>query len=352
MHFNNLKIKDGEGIKACNSDDYNYIFNKSTGLFVRWGENKQDDPKYAPFPEILDIEISTVCNGLGKPCSWCYKANTHVGTNMTLETFKEVVSKINYCNGLTQVALGIGDIDANKDMYDIMQYCRDIGIIPNLTINGYKLDDYHAKKLSELAGAVAVSHYGNDDICFNAIKKLTDLGMDQVNIHKLLAKETYKSCFDLVDKVKLDKRLEKLNAIVFLLLKPKGSRNKFHSVEEVDDYRKLIDCCFEKKVDFGFDSCSAGKFLKAIEGRENEKQLKMMAEPCESGLFSFYCDVNGVAYPCSFMEGEGRWEKGINLLEIDDFKGEVWYNNKLIEWRENLLDKNKKGCFDCPYYDI
>ena len=38
--------------------------------------------------EILDIEISTICN---KRCSFCYKSNTDKGENMTLDTYKETI---------------------------------------------------------------------------------------------------------------------------------------------------------------------------------------------------------------------------------------------------------------------
>lgn len=49
------------------------------------GKTKEEDPEYAPFPEILDIEVSTICNGIPNvsgiesPCAFCYKSNTKHG---------------------------------------------------------------------------------------------------------------------------------------------------------------------------------------------------------------------------------------------------------------------------------
>ena len=354
MEFKNLKVFENEDVKLCRSSDYNFSFNKKNGFFARWGKTKEEDPVYAPSPEILDIEISTICNGVnGKPCPWCYKSNTGEGTNMSLETFSTVLDKINPLGTLTQVALGIGDIDSNPDLFPIMEHCRSKNVVPNITINGWNLQDKYADELSRLSGAVAVSHYYDDDVCFDVIKKLTDRGMDQINIHKLLSVETYESCFELINKAKNDPRLEKLNAIVFLLLKPKGKRNKLHSIKDVESYKKLIDYAFESKVNFGFDSCSAGKFMKAVEGHKDEKMLKMMAEPCESfGYFSSYVSVEAKYAPCSFTEGEKDWENGIDMIQVEDFMKDVWFSEKVNKWRKHTTELRKCGNFDCPFFDI
>ena len=59
-----MKIMDTKNTKICCSENYNYIFNKHNGFFVRWGKNKKDDPERAPAPEILDIEIFLIVQHL------------------------------------------------------------------------------------------------------------------------------------------------------------------------------------------------------------------------------------------------------------------------------------------------
>ena len=126
-------------IQTCKSEDYNWIFNNQNGEFCRWGKTKEDDPEFSPIgPEILDLEISTICNGIDdKPCLHCYKSNNEFGKYMSFETFKIIFSKMN--KNLTQIAFGIGNIDANPDMWKIFQYCRDNNVIPNVTINGARM---------------------------------------------------------------------------------------------------------------------------------------------------------------------------------------------------------------------
>jgi radical SAM protein with 4Fe4S-binding SPASM domain len=328
-----------------------------TGLFARWGRTEEDDPSYSPFgPEILDIEVSTICHGPGAPCKWCYKSNTSKGENMSFETFRQIFDRITNRN-LTQIAFGIGDIDSNPDLYEMFAYARGNQVIPNVTINGWRMNEYHFNMLSRLTGAVAVSHY-DDNHCFDAVKELTDRGMEQVNIHKLLSNETLESCHQLIDKATIDPRLKKLNAIVFLLLKPKGNRNDLTSVQSLEEYRNLFLHAQEAGVQFGMDSCSGPNLLKATEGRDlfNIESV----EPCESTLFSLYINTSGEVFPCSFTEGQPGWEKGITVLDEDSFLGGVWFSDRLTEWRKKLLGSTasckgcqfQKGCRSCPEYDI
>jgi hypothetical protein len=94
------KVFENNDKKFVRSENYNYNFDKKMGEFIRWGKTLDDDPIMAPSCEIADIEISTVCNGIGlsmetrKPCPWCYKSNTSCGTNMSFEIYKKILDKL------------------------------------------------------------------------------------------------------------------------------------------------------------------------------------------------------------------------------------------------------------------
>jgi len=203
--------------KVISSKNYNLVFDAKTGFTARWGKTRDDDPELSPFgPEILDIEVSEICHGINnKPCPFCYKGNTgDKGKNMSFDTFKAVFDKMPMT--LTQIAFGIGDIDSNPDLWAMMDYCRNNGkhvVVPNITINGWNLDNGYARLLQAYCGAVAVSRYDPPDVCYDAVKQLTDLGMDQINIHMLVSEETYEDCIQVINDAKNDPRLENLNAI-------------------------------------------------------------------------------------------------------------------------------------------
>ena len=101
-------LSDNKDTKSVRSENYNYNFNKVSGRFMRWGAKEEDDPDFAPSPEILDIEVTTKCNGInGKLCPWCYKSNTPDGKNMSLATFKKVIDSLPHIDQeYVQIELG------------------------------------------------------------------------------------------------------------------------------------------------------------------------------------------------------------------------------------------------------
>jgi radical SAM protein with 4Fe4S-binding SPASM domain len=346
MKYKLTQLKNGNLGKIVRSDDYNFNFDCKTGQFMRWGATPQDDPEWARYgPEIADIEISTICNA---GCKFCYKGNTGCGQNMSLNTFKEVFDKLP--DHLTQIAFGIGDMDSNPDLWDIMNYSKKHNVVPNITVNGKNMTDEHYDKLAVTCGAVAVSLYDYDE-CYNTVKELTDRGMDQVNIHCLLSDETYEKCLKVMYDYKNDSRLSKLNAIVFLWLKPKGRAvGNMNQLKSQKHYKYLVDYAFEYEVPIGFDSCSAPMFVDAIKDRPDFKRLYDMCEPCESTLFSMYINVEGKAMPCSFSDDAFA---GVDVAKCDDFINDVWNSAEFRDFRQHITNnKDENGCRNCPLYKL
>ena len=357
MNFNKYILKYGEEqavllenetLKIIRSKNFNNVFYKANGYNMTWGKNYEENPTFSPFgPLIADIEISTLChgpknkNGKDEPCKFCYKSNNSCGKNMTLEEFKVLFHKLP--RTLTQIAFGIGDLQSlDAEMWKIFDYCRHNDyqeIIPNITINGNYLTDEKVVRLKQLMGAISVSHY--NDTCLDAVAKLTEAGIKQVNIHQLVSENTFDECMLLIEQIGADKRLSGLNAVVFLMLKPKGNRNDFKPITS-EHYNTLIQTCIDKNIPFGMDSCSACAF-QSITGDKFKKYI----EPCESfGLFSCYFNVDGKYFPCSFCEGEKQWEKGLDIK--NNFLQDIWYNEKVVADREKSLKAGRK----CIMYDL
>lgn len=336
-------------MKIAISDDYNFYFNLQTGYFARWGRNYNDNPIFCPYgPEILDIEVSTICSN---NCEFCYKANTKEGTNMTFEMFKNILD--NMPPTVTQVAFGIGDLDSNPDLWKMMEYCRSMEIIPNTTINGCHMGNGYYDKLSRLCGAVAVSLYNKDE-CYDTVHELSLQGLKQVNIHVLLAEETFETCMQVLEDRKQDKRLKQMYATIFLWLKPKGKGNRYSQLTSIEKLRLLVRKALDAGEPFGFDSCGSLNFLEVVRGHQHEKKLLKMIDPCESTLFSYYINVEGRGFPCSFVEGEKGYQ-GVDLLTIRDFVEEVWFSKETERFRQELLlgeEGEKANCRTCPVYDL
>lgn len=288
----------------------------------------------------------------------CYKSNTKTGRTMSFDTFKKIfdntfLDKENQKHSfLTQIAFG-ADAGAkyNQDLFNMMQYSRLNGVIPNITVAN--LDDETADKIASVCGAASISVYDNKDIAYNTIKKLTDRGMTQVNIHVMLSEETYDRVMEVFKDSKIDPRLAKLNAIVILSLKKKGRGVSYTTVAQ-DRFKAIVDYALDKEngVRLGFDSCSCWKFSEAIKDYPNYAQMMQYSEPCESTLFSQYINVEGKFYSCSFCENAESFPVGVDAVNVDDFVKDVWHHPSTVAWRKNLLEKRKCGNMSCPVYDV
>jgi hypothetical protein len=323
--------------KTFKSKDYNWVFNKKTGFFARWGEDFTKDPEYSPIgPEIADIEISTICHGPNdKPCKFCYKCNTGTGEYMNFELYKLIIQKLK--GNLTQVALGIGDIDSNPDLEKILEYTRSEDIVPNITINGYRMTTYYYELLAKYCGAVAVSNYGWKN-CIETVNILKETGVSQVNIHQLICEETFDECMSIISKHN-DK--QPYNAIVFLSLKQKGRGVNYTPITPYK-FETILKNSLKYHVPIGFDSCSANKVMEHLD----DKKLEIFCEPCESMLFSIYVNTRGRISPCSFLENEETFS--IQITENMDFMNDVWRSESIQMWRDGLI-RNKRNC---PKYII
>ena len=87
--FGEYKVYEDDKYKLIRSKDYNYNFNKENGMFISWADRPENDAEFCKYgPNIIDMEISTICNGIGNPnkynpknpydtcksCSFCYKS--------------------------------------------------------------------------------------------------------------------------------------------------------------------------------------------------------------------------------------------------------------------------------------
>ncbi|MCY3414736.1 MAG: hypothetical protein INQ03_24010 [Candidatus Heimdallarchaeota archaeon] len=348
-------LKDDGVIKEIRSKHYNTQFNRENGLFLRWGKNLEDDPDYSPIgPELLDIEISAgKCSG---NCPFCYKSNNLSKTNevMSFELFRNLMRILPI--SVNQIAFGITDLDSNSDMWRIMEYAREKGVIPNYTCNGKQVTEDIAKRTAKICGAVAVSMYNRDE-CYNAVQKFCNAGMVQVNIHYMLAEETLEEAFEVIDDIVTDTRLTDLYGIIFLQYKPHGRGiGSFTPIKNLMRFNQLLKKATDMRVSFGFDSCTSPIYMKSIEKDQEFHQKVEYVEPCESGLFSLYCNTKAEFFPCSFMEGENGWENGLKSDHIKDFS-ELWNHERLIAWRKQLINSSKHCecdlkiyCRSCPNF--
>ena len=175
--------------------------------------------------------------------------------------------------------------------------------------------------------------------------------MKQVNIHQLVAEETYEQCKEVLHDFNDDKRLKNLNAIVFLSLKSKGARNDLRPMTS-EKFKTLVHEALSENIPIGFDSCTAWKFMQVVKDHPKRAFFDMVAESCESTLFSSYVNVKGEFYPCSFAEGCNNI-KPLQVTTCHDFLQDIWEHEQTIAFRERLIKsgKNELKCRKCLLFE-
>ena len=367
--------ENGDRFIAAKDKKFHMNFRQSDGYTEKWGEKIEDDPTHCPWGnEIADIEVTTSCNGIRDkdgnraPCAFCYKSNTPNGKYMTFDMFKVIFDKMNRPKTMTQIAFGVdAECKTNPDIWRIMDYARENGVMPNVTVAD--IDQQVAENIVSRCGACAVSCYQRDkNRCYDSIELLVDeakrQGRDRfsVNMHLLVSHETEGFVFEVMNDRLNDPRLKDMGAIVLLSMKQKGRGKAFRKMDD-EVYKKVIFFLQDHGIFYGSDSCGANRLMTSLksyyDGKPDGDKLYQMAlssiEPCESTLYSFYVNVEGKAFPCSFMEGEDGWEEGIDLTDekYKNFTTQVWNHPRILEWRQNAIRCiNCNGCNQCPHYEI
>lgn len=408
FNYNGVHVVDNDKFKSFHSNDFNLFYNKLNGYAERWGKSLEDidDPLWSPLgPTIMDIELAkdihpsqdekyknemTTENRtcLGR-CKFCYKSNSLVKKShfMPLVKFKQVLMQcanthvrfgdklvffndeievegqtmraIDYpgidwekdicnCAPLLQLAFGVTNLDANPELLQICAFAQKLGITPNITCHGKdQVSDEFLGALCGMCGSIAVSRYDKEKT-YDFIERLWLNGARQINMHVLVAEETFDDIIQTFKECGTDKRLANLSSVVLLFLKKRGRGESFHSISE-EKADILFETALDNDIRFGFDICCSHRFRKFIKKYHNKQMNFPNAyDFCDSGRFSGYVNTLGEFCPCSFIEDNGMWLNGPNVLDCHNFIQDIWKGEKCELYRSLLLGNDQK----CLYYDV
>lgn len=326
-------------------DDYHFLADPKTGITFRWGKTFDDDPSFAPVPELADISISNHCS---KGCSFCYKNSRINYSFMSVEDYCFVLDSLCHpqYGSVFQVALGGGEPLEHPQLYDILDSTIDRGIVPNMTTNGLLLNESTVDKLSSRIGALAISVTDIQSIDSSVISLLYDHNI-KTNIHYVLSSRNLSQAYQIVNG-EFNNLISAVNSIVFLTYKPAG-RGKADYVMKENEQLQL----FLEKIQFpqcmckiGFDAC----FVPLIM-RYTDIDSKLV-DTCEGAFFSVYIDESLMVSPCSFSGNKDKF----SLREFSFY--DIWIN-KFDSYRKHCFNSCTSDCRAkllcrgyCPYYPI
>lgn len=325
--------------------DYHFVTDARTGVTMRWGKTIQDNPAFAPVPELADISISNHCT---KGCDFCYRSSSNNHEWMSVDDYCHVLDSMchpQYGN-VFQVALGGGEPLEHPDFIRIIEETVRREIVPNFTTNGLHLTDGICNRIQGKVGAVALSVTSIEEIDVEKVKMLHYYGIE-TNIHFVLSSENIEEATNIAIG-QYNQSLNDVNAVIFLTYKPAGRGDAKGVLQRCEKLEKFVEAIGNKDLKrpkMGFDAC----FVPMLLSRAVVSPV--LVDCCEGGFFSVYVDHKKNVSPCSFSVGKDSYsldEYGFYDIWINKF--EAFRKQQDNQCRDTSCPGHSlcRGC--CPYY--
>lgn len=161
------------------------IFNDGTKV-----RQAQEDRFIPVFPENIDLKISNQCDLM---CPFCHENSTPDGKNAIFtHSFLKTLRRG------TEISIGGGDVFANTEFIDFLKFCKQRGIVANITINQQHAAGKHKEKLKlaikeKLVFGVGISYNNDYKTLNNLYDEFEKEGIDISNIviHTINGINTY-----------------------------------------------------------------------------------------------------------------------------------------------------------------
>lgn len=312
-------------------------------------KNNQADPQLLSAPTEVHASVTNRCP---QHCSSCYMdSSADCKNELTTEEWKRHFRTMRKM-GVFHVALGGGEAFERDDFSTLVSYCREIGLVPNLTTNGQALGKREVNICKEM-GQVNISIDGvNDNFSINgrkgtfeqadkSILLLKKAGV-QVGINCVVSRKNYAYLPQLIHYASH----RKLNEVEFLKFKPTGRGKQNYSEFSLTQkmirefYPELEKLSKRHKIELKID-CS---FIPAlVYHRPPIDELdKLAVTGCDGGNLLMAVNSNGYFSGCSFVENEEP------VSEIAD----KWKNSEHLNRFRVLVDSAREPCSLCEYVTI
>jgi radical SAM protein with 4Fe4S-binding SPASM domain len=305
-------------------------------------------PQYLSAPTEVHLAVTNRC---GTGCTGCYmdSQNDAQGELPTNE-LKTALRRLREL-GVFHVALGGGEAFEREDFFEIVSFCRDIGLVPNLTTNGQSIGDREIK-ICKFMGQVNVSldgigsHYGINgrngkfEKSVQAVRRLKKAGV-RAGINCVVSRHNFSMLGEIIGFASA----EGLNEVEFLKFKPAGSgRGCYRENALTQDmirgfYPALMRIPRPASLELKID-CS---FIPALLYHHPplEDLEKCAVSGCDGGNMLLSVRSNGTFSGCSFMEN-------VDAEPVFEIR-ERWHSSKHLKRFRDLVTNAQEPCRSCDY---
>ncbi len=329
--------------------DRNYMRELGLGESPLW---RSDDESIGLLSAPTEVHFA-ITNKCSAKCPHCYmgageKDQGQLDTD-SLKRALDVLAEMK----VFHVAMGGGEALERRDLFEIAEYARQKGLVPNLTISGLAMTSGIAEKM-KVFGQVNVSvdgigaghavFRGKDmfEVADKALDMLVAAGVP-AGINCVLGRKNFDGIGELFEY----SRNKELNEIEFLRFKPSGRAGQMYE-EECTTYEQnisLTPLLAELSARHGIDAKIDCSFVPMFcYHRPPRKILESMATyGCEAGNVLLGIRSNGAVSGCSFMKSQG-----LSVFDLPSAFGGQECFEKVRTWTQRA----SQPCRSCEYLDI
>jgi len=315
---------------------------------------------------VVAWNITGKCN---LKCKHCYLSSPKSSNELSTDEALKLLEEMRYLK-IPIVLISGGEPLIRDDIYKIIKYAIDLGLIVGISSNGTLINREVAKRLFSLGvNYVGISLDGASpevhdsirglnnafNLAMNGIKNCIDIGL-KIGIRTLLVKRTLSEVPKVIE---LALRLGVGRLCLYHLVPTGRAKGFIHEDLSPNDRRKLIDNLYNhiRTLDGEIEIltvCNPADgvyiYLKALEedfklANQIYKLLKSMGG-CSAGSKIICIGPDGSVYPCQFLNN-----LPVGNVRTSSLKEIISNNNpslKLLRDRNRLTGK----CGSCKFRDI
>ena len=305
-------------------------------------------------PSLVDLQVTNRCT-MG--CPQCYSSSTPDAADMPFEAAAKLLHELADA-GVCQIAIGGGEPLLHPDIVPILELCRDLGIVANLTTTGIGLSPRVLDALASSCGAVALSleDVGEGyavrrrmgfDAFEAALEKLQARGL-RVGFQVTLSAQNLARLPAIVDYAR---SVEGLYGVIFLAYKPVGRGDGYEtplSAVHPDELYPWLRDAFVRlsgHTKVGYDCCLTPG-IAGIDLDLGFSELDLL-EGCSAARTSVGIGVNGDVMPCTFTG-----HRAFGNLRDQSFAA-IWAGEAASAFRAEVdaLGDESEACSTCRLRD-
>ncbi len=333
--------------------------------FIAWVDKKfmkksgfRESPHWKQKPPSTDYLLAptevhfSITNRCDQKCSHCYMdSGTDSEDSLDTNEIKAVLDQLNE-KRVFHIAFGGGEAFLRSDFPEIVDYCSQLGMVPNLTSNGQDIRTEHIDTLKKM-GQINFSVDGIADRfmingregCFEKLQSSINF-LRKNRIYPGFNTVVSKMNFDHLEEIVQFANKNEISEVEFLKYKPLGrSRKEYEQFSLTQEqirsfYPKLEKLQKQYSVQLKID-CS---FIPSmVYHKPKIKNLvKLGITGCDAGNTLLSINSKAIFSGCSFVA---------NSETVTNF-AENWTNSEQLTKFRNLSSKIAEPCRSCNYLSV